>query len=66
MYIFCVHVNLASFTYVQVILYPTAIGSEPQNPTQDSYKHWCRVQQGHAAANMVRGADISPLALTND
>jgi len=36
-----------------VILYPTAIGSEPQDPTIDSSDHWQRVMQGHAAANMV-------------
>lgn len=36
-----------------VILYPTAIGSEPQDPLLNSCDHWQRVMQGHAAANMV-------------
>jgi N-carbamoylputrescine amidase len=36
-----------------VILYTTAIGSEPQDPTINSVDHWQRVMQGHAAANMV-------------
>ncbi|KAL3919551.1 MAG: hypothetical protein SGILL_003697 [Bacillariaceae sp.] len=36
-----------------VLLYPTAIGSEPQDPTINSAEHWQRVMQGHAAANMV-------------
>ena len=36
-----------------VLLYPTAIGSEPQDPTLDSSDHWQRVMMGHAAANMV-------------
>ena len=36
-----------------VLLYPTAIGSEPQDPTIQSAEHWQRVMQGHAAANMV-------------
>lgn len=36
-----------------VILYPTAIGSEPPNPAWDSADHWQRVMQGHAGANMV-------------
>lgn len=36
-----------------LIMYPTAIGSEPQNPTWDSSGHWQRVMQGHAAANIV-------------
>jgi N-carbamoylputrescine amidase len=35
-----------------ILLYPTAIGSEPQNPTVHSRAHWQRVMQGHAAANM--------------
>jgi N-carbamoylputrescine amidase len=35
-----------------VILYPTAIGSEPILEC-DSAAHWRRVMQGHAAANIV-------------
>ncbi len=37
----------------ELLLYPTAIGSEPQDPSLDSRGHWQRVMQGHAAANMV-------------
>lgn len=37
----------------EVLLYPTAIGSEPQDPTIDSKDHWQRTMQGHAAANMM-------------
>jgi len=37
----------------ECILYPTAIGSEPQEPTWDSSRHWQRVMQGHAAANLM-------------
>ena len=37
----------------EVLLYPTAIGSEPQNPAWDSSAHWQRVMQGHAAANLL-------------
>ena len=36
-----------------VILYPTAIGSEPQDPDVQSHGHWQRTMQGHAAANMA-------------
>ncbi len=36
-----------------LLLYPTAIGSEPQDPTLDSRWHWQRTMQGHAAANIV-------------
>ena len=35
-----------------ILLYPTAIGSEPQDPSLDSSDHWQRVMQGHAAANV--------------
>lgn len=37
----------------ELIFYPTAIGSEPQDPRIDSSAHWQRVMQGHAAANMT-------------
>ena len=37
----------------ELLLYPTAIGSEPGEPDLDSRDHWRRVMQGHAAANVV-------------
>jgi N-carbamoylputrescine amidase len=38
----------------ELLLYPTAIGSEPPpSPPLDSSGHWQRTMQGHAAANMV-------------
>ncbi|MCB1883275.1 MAG: N-carbamoylputrescine amidase [Geminicoccaceae bacterium] len=37
----------------EILFYPTAIGSEPHDPTLDSSGHWQRTMQGHAAANMV-------------
>ena len=37
----------------ELILYPTAIGSEPTEPDWDSAPHWQRVMQGHAGANLV-------------
>ncbi|NCF37582.1 MAG: N-carbamoylputrescine amidase [Gammaproteobacteria bacterium] len=38
----------------ELLLYPTAIGSEPPPAiTLDSSGHWQRTMQGHAAANMV-------------
>jgi N-carbamoylputrescine amidase len=36
-----------------VIVYPTAIGSEPHDETIHSRDHWQRTMQGHAAANLV-------------
>jgi N-carbamoylputrescine amidase len=43
----------------ELLLYPTAIGSEPQDATLDSSGHWQRVMQGHAAAN------VTPLIAAN-
>ncbi len=43
----------------EVLLYPTAIGSEPHDASLDSSGHWQRVMQGHA------GANIMPLLASN-
>jgi N-carbamoylputrescine amidase len=37
----------------ELLLYPTAIGSEPGYPDIDSRDHWQRAMQGHSAANCV-------------
>jgi N-carbamoylputrescine amidase len=37
----------------EILFYPTAIGSEPPDPSWDSSGHWQRVMQGHAGANLV-------------
>jgi N-carbamoylputrescine amidase len=37
----------------EVLCYPTAIGSEPPDPSWDSSGHWQRVMQGHAGANLT-------------
>ncbi len=37
----------------EILFYPTAIGSEPQDPDLDSRKHWKNVMIGHAAANQI-------------
>ncbi len=37
----------------EIIFYPTAIGSEPEEPHIDSRDHWQRVMQGHAGANLL-------------
>jgi len=42
-----------------LIVMPTAIGSEPEFPNGESYYHWTRVIQGHSAANGV------PIAVAN-
>ena len=43
----------------ELLLYPTAIGSEPHDKTISSLRHWQRVQQGYA------GANIMPLIASN-
>jgi N-carbamoylputrescine amidase len=43
----------------EVLMFPTAIGSEPQDEGLDSSAHWQRTMQGHAAAN------IMPLVASN-
>lgn len=37
----------------EILLYPTAIGSEPHDASIDSRTHWQNVQRGHAAANLM-------------
>ncbi len=37
----------------EVLLYPTAIGSEPHDATLDTAERWQIVQRGHAVANVV-------------
>ena len=36
-----------------ILLYPTAIGSEPENLAIDSMGHWQRTMIGHSAANLI-------------
>lgn len=43
----------------ELLLYPTAIGSEPEAPGIDSKEHWQRCMVGHAACNLV------PVAASN-
>lgn len=37
----------------ELLFYPTAIGSEPHDPSLNSRPHWQNTQKGHAAANLV-------------
>ncbi|MBC9786013.1 N-carbamoylputrescine amidase [Heliobacterium chlorum] len=37
----------------EILLYPTAIGSEPEQPDYDSMAHWQTCMLGHGAANLV-------------
>jgi N-carbamoylputrescine amidase len=37
----------------EILFYPTAIGSEPYDPTLDTRLQWQRAMQGHAVANAV-------------
>jgi len=37
----------------EILFYPTAIGSEPVNPENDTRNHWRTCMQGHSGTNMV-------------
>jgi N-carbamoylputrescine amidase len=37
----------------EILMFPTAIGSEPHDASLDSAAHWQRTMQGHAAANVM-------------
>jgi N-carbamoylputrescine amidase len=37
----------------EILFYPTAIGSEPPDPSYDSKDHWQLCMRGHSAANIV-------------
>jgi N-carbamoylputrescine amidase len=37
----------------EILFYPTAIGSEPQDAALDSKDHWQTVMRGHAGANLM-------------
>jgi len=37
----------------EILVYPTAIGSEPQDASLDSREHWRRAMQGHSASNCM-------------
>jgi len=46
--------RLLALDGAELLLFPSAIGSEPPPaPPVDSRLHWQRVQQGHAAANLM-------------
>lgn len=45
--------RIYSMNGAEFIFYPTAIGSEPTDPTMDSKEQWQLVMRGHAIANGV-------------
>lgn len=49
----------------ELLLFPTAIGTEPDRPGYDSFGHWQRVMQGHAGANMVPVVASNRVGLEN-
>ncbi|HTM19412.1 MAG TPA: N-carbamoylputrescine amidase [Kofleriaceae bacterium] len=50
----------------EVLFYPTAIGSEPANPNQDTRDRWQRVMIGHAVANVVGVVAANRVGLEGD
>ena len=45
--------RVMSLLGAEILCFPTAIGSEPQDASLDTRGHWRRVMQGHAGANMT-------------
>jgi N-carbamoylputrescine amidase len=50
----------------ELLLYPTAIGSEPEEPELDSRDPWRRVMIGHAVANAMPVAAANRVGLEGD
>ncbi len=50
----------------EILLYPTAIGSEPEEPGLDTRDSWQRVMIGHAVANAVGVVAANRIGLEGD
>lgn len=50
----------------EVLMFPTAIGSEKVNSALDSSGHWRRTMQGHAAANIIPVVASNRVGTEND
>ena len=50
----------------EALLYPTAIGTEPQAPQDDTSKPWRRVMLGHAVANAMPVAAANRIGVERD
>jgi N-carbamoylputrescine amidase len=50
----------------EILFYPTAIGSEPQDSTIDSKDHWQTCMLGHAAANLMPVVASNRVGLEED
>ena len=47
----------------EVLLYPTAIGSEPHDPTLNTAAPWRRAMQGHAVSNVIPVVGANRIAM---
>ena len=50
----------------EILLYPTAIGSEPYDKALDTHKPWQRAMQGHAVSNAVPVFAANRIGLENN
>jgi N-carbamoylputrescine amidase len=50
----------------EVLLYPTAIGSEPYDWALDTHKMWQRAMQGHAVSNAIPVVAANRMGLENN
>jgi N-carbamoylputrescine amidase len=45
--------RIMALSGAQILFYPTAIGSEPSDPNEDSKERWQKCMTGHAISNVV-------------
>jgi N-carbamoylputrescine amidase len=50
----------------EILLYPTAIGTEPENPELDTKDLWQRAMIGHAVSNVVPVVAANRIGLEGD
>ncbi|MBI1340038.1 N-carbamoylputrescine amidase [bacterium] len=50
----------------EVLLYPTAIGAEPHDPSLDTAARWRRAMQGHAVSNVIPVAAANRVGVEAD
>lgn len=46
-------VRMLALQGAEIVFFPSAIGTEPNDAKNDCKEHWHRVVQGHAACNMI-------------
>ncbi len=58
--------RIYSLAGAELIIYPTAIGAEPNDPTMDTQPAWETVMRGHAIANGIFVAAVNRVGTENN